>query len=171
MIYFMLAEISGHVKIGKANDPIKRLAQLRTGSHEPLTLLGAIPGGVAEERRLHERFAVYRVRGEWFRGDEALMAEIRAILSPPPEVKPLFTPPPLTEDGAIICPCCGFDYASFTAPVFVPVGAKEDINWGPRGNLIVVKFYGECGSEWEFCLGFHKGRTSNFIRINKACRD
>lgn len=57
---------SGHVKIGRSDDPMKRLAVLRTGSSSALELLWMAEGGAALEAFLHARFADRRVRGEWF---------------------------------------------------------------------------------------------------------
>lgn len=65
MIYFV--ECGGLVKIGKATDVRARLSSMQTGNPEPMTLLGEVPGGRADESDLHQRFRSFRVRGEWFR--------------------------------------------------------------------------------------------------------
>lgn len=81
-VYFILATVSGMIKIGRADDPKRRFCVLQTGSAEVLELLGTVPdtsGGLLE-KTLHRRFRKLRVRGEWFRDDPA----IRAALSPPP---------------------------------------------------------------------------------------
>lgn len=62
--YLIGAEGSPLVKIGYATNPKKRLASLQTGQPMQLTLLWSHP--VDHEAALHERFAEYRVRGEWF---------------------------------------------------------------------------------------------------------
>lgn len=82
MIYFVQAVKSKAIKIGVTNDPAKRLMQLQTGSHEPLVLLGTIPGDYTEESRLHRQFAPYRIHGEWFRSDDQFMAEIQRLITP-----------------------------------------------------------------------------------------
>jgi hypothetical protein len=64
-VYFVAGARS--VKIGHSVFPEARLQQLQTGSPVALRLLGTVPGGVAEERALHERFASLRTHGEWFR--------------------------------------------------------------------------------------------------------
>lgn len=85
MIYFVVAPNSRSVKIGyTGGDPEKRLAQLQTGCPERLALLGAVDGGVDRERELHQRFALQRLTGEWFRMDDALAREIDVILKPYP---------------------------------------------------------------------------------------
>lgn len=80
MIYFIRAVNSGTIKIGVSNDPKRRLDSMQTGSPEPLELLGVLPGGMDEEKRLHQKFARSRIHGEWFRADEHLMQGIEALL-------------------------------------------------------------------------------------------
>jgi hypothetical protein len=83
VIYFIRAVNSGTIKIGVSNDPKRRLESMQTGSPEPLELLGILPGGVDEERRLHGRFKAYRIHGEWFRGDAVLMRAIELMVEKP----------------------------------------------------------------------------------------
>ena len=66
VVYFAQGAISQLIKIGTTTNLKKRLQALRTGSPEPLVLLGAIPGGDQEERELHQRFSSQRINGEWF---------------------------------------------------------------------------------------------------------
>lgn len=65
-IYFVKARQDGPIKIGWTVDPQKRLAQLQTGSHVRLFILGTIEGSSAGESTLQKRWAQYRIRGEWF---------------------------------------------------------------------------------------------------------
>jgi hypothetical protein len=70
-IYLMRDDRSGFVKIGFSQDPIRRLKQITHESTllpEPLNfrLVDAFRGTQKEEQRLHQVFAQYRVRGEWF---------------------------------------------------------------------------------------------------------
>jgi hypothetical protein len=63
--YLVGAEGSPLVKIGYTSGaPLKRLASLQTGQPMTLSLLWSLPVDI--ENELHERFAAYRVRGEWF---------------------------------------------------------------------------------------------------------
>lgn len=63
--YLVGAEGSPLVKIGyTGGDPKKRLASLQTGQPMTLSLLWSVGGDY--EDALHQRFADYRVRGEWF---------------------------------------------------------------------------------------------------------
>lgn len=55
-------------KIGIANSPQRRLAQLSTSSPHKLTLDAAIKtnAAISVERKAHEHFASKRLNGEWF---------------------------------------------------------------------------------------------------------
>lgn len=65
MIYFITD--GEHTKIGHTTGTVeRRLKGLQTGSPRRLRLLGTAPGGVAQERALHARFADRRCVGEWF---------------------------------------------------------------------------------------------------------
>lgn len=58
------------VKIGYTkSDPVKRLKTLQTGNHEHLSILGVAPGGVQDERAIHQRCSMSRLAGEWFSFD------------------------------------------------------------------------------------------------------
>src|SRR5438876_654439 len=65
------------VKIGRTGNLAARLKALATASAVPLELLAAVPGGRPEEARLHRRWRHLRLRGEWFRADEALVRSAR----------------------------------------------------------------------------------------------
>jgi hypothetical protein len=69
MIYFVEAVGLDRVKIGTVKDDralAARLEAFATASPVKVRLLGVTEGGRDEERALHDRFAVHRVRGEWF---------------------------------------------------------------------------------------------------------
>jgi len=65
-VYFIEATGLNRVKIGYATNPTKRIKDLDTGSAVNLELLGVVPGSLAKERQLHQKFAQYRIKGEWF---------------------------------------------------------------------------------------------------------
>lgn len=83
MIYFIAAKGTNKVKIGyTSGDPTNRLKSLQTGSSEPLEIIAAIPGTMADEKSLHAQFDHLRIPGggqEWFRRDPALEASICAL--------------------------------------------------------------------------------------------
>ena len=54
-------------KIGwTSKDPRSRVRALQTGNPYPLHLVGSVPGTTQLEASAHERFADYRMAGEWF---------------------------------------------------------------------------------------------------------
>lgn len=77
-IYFIQGKDGlGLVKIGVANDPKKRLADLQRTSPIELEIIGSRPGDTFVERELHERFADFRAHGEWFEPSPVILAEAR----------------------------------------------------------------------------------------------
>jgi hypothetical protein len=87
-VYFFRA--GDAIKIGVTRDVERRRRALATGSAVPLELLATLPGGRRLEKRLHERFKRFHVRGEWFRADEELLRYTReqAAGGPAPEPDP-----------------------------------------------------------------------------------
>jgi hypothetical protein len=85
VVYFIRDPASRAIKVGYSTDPTKRLAQLQTATSGQLELLGSIPGGKEEEGRIHALlgFQHQRIKGEWFRETEALVAHIASLLSSP----------------------------------------------------------------------------------------
>jgi len=69
-------------KIGIAKNLTLRLAQLQTGNPEILQLIHSFPSSNAKdsETRLHNKYAEYRVRNEWFLLPETCVIEIRQIM-------------------------------------------------------------------------------------------
>jgi hypothetical protein len=70
MVYFVRARGTQYVKIGYVQDSpgvASRLSTLQCGSPFRLVLERIIPGELADEAALHQRFAAYRTIGEWFR--------------------------------------------------------------------------------------------------------
>ena len=67
-IYFIGSLASGTVKIGRSNNPEKRLNKLQTGNPHKLVLYGVIDDVTAElESRLHRILDPFRLEGEWFK--------------------------------------------------------------------------------------------------------
>ena len=68
-----LLKSGANFKIGRSNDLMGRLSQLRTGQSGALVLVHTIatddPPGI--EAYWHRRFAARRIKGEWFKLDSA----------------------------------------------------------------------------------------------------
>ena len=77
MIYFIKNVVNGQIKIGFADSPNKRLADLQTGSTDKLVLIRAIDGDKTTEADLHAKFAVHRLQGEWFSPAEEIIQFIK----------------------------------------------------------------------------------------------
>ncbi len=71
--------MDGPIKIGCANKPEQRLIDLMSWCPFPLKIMATVPGGFAEERRLHQMFAADRLRAEWFRTTRELLGFIETI--------------------------------------------------------------------------------------------
>ena len=85
MIYFIQEGKRGAIKIGHTYGVnIKRRFQnLQTAHCRVLHVLGTQDGTLHDEDSLHERFAPYHVRGEWFRPAPAVIEYIKANVTPP----------------------------------------------------------------------------------------
>jgi len=70
-VYFI--EGDSAVKIGYSTDMYKRLADLRTGSKEPMVLIDYAMAGREVERELHRILASERLSGEWFKTTDKTM--------------------------------------------------------------------------------------------------
>jgi hypothetical protein len=65
----------------------------------------------------------------------------------------------------LFCPVCGCINAHVKPPYLM-----VDETWHGNGVLAVTPLWSECGSEWEVCIGSHKGDAPMFIRVNKSCK-
>lgn len=98
-------------------------------------------------------------------------------MSIPPNIKPVDSVLEMShfysrEDlySLLVCPVCSFSYNHIGE--HRKVSGKDSYEaWIGRGDLLVIPFTGECGSEWEICFGFHKGETNAFVRIRKSCSE
>lgn len=77
-VYFIQAS-NGLIKIGISGNATHRLANLRTMSPLPLTLLAIMPGDFSDEVAMHLRFAKHRLHGEWFTPADELLDFINSI--------------------------------------------------------------------------------------------
>jgi hypothetical protein len=76
-VYFLREEEDGPIKIGYADNVIRRMYRLQQGNPSVLRVIATMPGANEQEKVLHRRFRHLRVRGEWFRADEGLLEYIR----------------------------------------------------------------------------------------------
>lgn len=78
-VYFIQAAIGGPIKIGKADRPDRRLAQLQTGNPENLVIRAVCLGGFIAERELQVRFTNDLIRNEWYNPSEAIVSLIDSL--------------------------------------------------------------------------------------------
>lgn len=83
-VYFIQPDGERVVKIGRARNVFDRLAGLQTAHHRRLVLLAVLDSlDKEEETGFHERFAKFRIRGEWFKLSKELMRFIESLPVPP----------------------------------------------------------------------------------------
>lgn len=88
-IYFMRrADGVGPIKIGCSAWPAQRLKAMQVWCPHPLEVAVMVPGGFADEKRLHNQFHAHRLHGEWFEPAPALLALVARCAAtgalPPP---------------------------------------------------------------------------------------
>jgi hypothetical protein len=92
-VYFIQA--GNRIKIGFSTRPLDRLKDLQTSHPSELEIIGTLPGTMATEAALHERFRQFRTRGEWFIASSEILryvelttpegqARVKARPVPPP---------------------------------------------------------------------------------------
>jgi hypothetical protein len=111
-VYFIQG--GDYIKIGKAVDPVSRLAQLRLGGVivpdgiklSDIKMVGIERGGRDRESALHRQFSQSRVVGEWFHADPRLVDYIRGLpelLSPQWGELVLFEPVLRGPEASLYC--------------------------------------------------------------------
>ena len=80
MIYSYLMECTktGVCKIGKSNNPLKRLETIKTGNPF-VTLVGV---SEIKEQELHKTYADFRFSGEWFDFPENIKKDVYLLFKP-----------------------------------------------------------------------------------------
>ena len=79
-LYVMQAIDGDPFKIGIAQNIQSRLAQLQAGNPKRLKVVCSVDGVDSTlERKLHARYAKYRLSGEWF--DECILGDVTEVLS------------------------------------------------------------------------------------------
>jgi hypothetical protein len=80
-VYCILSPLKQAAKIGISKNPRRRLAQLQTGSVDPLVLAGAIHAEGALEKGFHFVFRDKWLGGEWFDNRDGMIAGTFADLA------------------------------------------------------------------------------------------
>lgn len=68
------------------------------------------------------------------------------------------------------CPVCKGIENHPEPPYMIDGNDDYKAGWHGRGDLMVTPFWGECGSQFQLCVGFHKGNAPLFIRVVKSCK-
>jgi len=77
-LYFIRSG-DGPIKIGVSVDPKKRLKGLQTAHPFKLELLCVVSGAGRKESEYHQRFAEFRLEGEWFSPAPEILSEISRL--------------------------------------------------------------------------------------------
>lgn len=75
-VYFI--QSVDRIKIGYSTSPGSRLVKISADSPYDCTLLGYVPADMFSEREIHQHFAEFRRRGEWFAADPKIIAFVKA---------------------------------------------------------------------------------------------
>jgi hypothetical protein len=73
VIYAIRVGSDGPVKIGRATNPIARMAELQTAHATPLNLLAAVRWPDEIEGELHRALGADRLQGEWFKPTDTVL--------------------------------------------------------------------------------------------------
>ena len=90
VIYFVRAGEAGPIKIGFSarGDIATRISELQGACPWPLRLIGTVTGTKPVERHLHQLLAEYRMCGEWFAPERAVLRAIDQALAPEFSISP-----------------------------------------------------------------------------------
>lgn len=74
------------IKIGKANDPIRRLMELQTGSADRLRIIGSVKcrnsdHALQVEKLAHNLFWKQRRHGEWFNLRRTQISQVHSFIA------------------------------------------------------------------------------------------
>lgn len=80
---YLVSDDNGNYKIGKSNNVYSRLKSLQTGSNTNLTIVKFIRVRFAlkTERFIHDLFSTFRLKGEWFKLDDANVIQVIKIMN------------------------------------------------------------------------------------------
>lgn len=81
--YIYFVQCGEFVKIGYTANPNSRMSKFKTNNPYECRLVALIDGGKIIEAQMHERFAEFHHRGEWYRCGDALMSFIASLSEQP----------------------------------------------------------------------------------------
>jgi hypothetical protein len=81
VVYFVEAEGTGFIKIGKTNNIEKRLRSLQTATPHRLILRKCLTGAT-HEKNMHDFYKEYKIRGEWYKLDGKLKDYVDSLPDP-----------------------------------------------------------------------------------------
>ncbi len=84
-VYFARAGRGNRVKIGTTSSVTSRMKALSHPLVGKLRVIGVVPGGYEVEARMHQRFAEYRIKGEWFRLEDELAEFVAGLRKSKPK--------------------------------------------------------------------------------------
>lgn len=80
LYFYLISDGTGAYKIGRSNNPTKRLSALQVGSSRKLVLIHYAEINQPEvEQALHEMFDEAKERGEWFNLTNTQLAFIKSL--------------------------------------------------------------------------------------------
>lgn len=81
-IYYIRCSETNFIKIGYTRgNPLARMASLQTGTPSKLGLMAVHPGSMEMERKIHEKLAAHRVRGEWFDDSDEVLDHLVKVIA------------------------------------------------------------------------------------------
>ena len=89
-VYLIQAGERGPVKIGKADNPAERLANLQVAHWKLLRFLRLFDGSEREESMLHNRFEASRIRGEWYAFSRGMLGDVGLAELSLPDIRQSF---------------------------------------------------------------------------------
>ena len=156
---YCITDDSGHVKIGQAVRPHKRVVDLQTGNPRPLRLYGVIEG-THHERSLHSKYSHLRVCGEWFKATDEILSEFKIQDAEPyPVMLPEDSKGPIAsdEDGVWLrCPQCP-DASATVVQCYLD---KRPASWAAKGYFAVLRLVcaaEDCGHMFELSFDYEIG--------------
>lgn len=78
-VYIIRAGDTEYVKIGRAQDVMRRFWDIQAHNHEPLNIIRLFAGGQYEEKRLHALFREQRLRNEWFKFHPDMLSPLEGL--------------------------------------------------------------------------------------------